>query len=145
MKLRRGVLAAVLLALTACAPQEPVKPGFLGGSVVAEAAFNSGEDASDGAAKESIAAADVTRFKGSPGFASVTAYDAPKATLTAPGKSGKGQPLKQALLASGPCDGLREGWSFDRNGDARRQTCITGVRDGRFVRVVWSVACANCG
>lgn len=82
-----------------------------------------------------FAAAYVARFNEAPGFASVTAYDATKALLTALAKSGKGQSLKQALLASGPFDGLQERWNFDRNGDARRQIYITTVRDGRFVRV----------
>ncbi len=202
MKLRRGVLAAVLLALTACAPQGPVKLGFPGGlsgrvADLGEAGRNGvllavGEANAAGgvkgrqiemlirvghahgltqplttstwAATESLiqlggrlvegvtlaqffnredqspryrafAAAYLARFKAEPGFASVAAHDATIALLAALSRSGKGQSLKQALLAGEPFDGLQERWNFDRNGEARHQTYITTVRDGRFVRV----------
>ncbi len=82
-----------------------------------------------------FAAAYRARFKQEPGFASVAAYDATKAVLTALAKVGRDQSLKQALLAAGPYEGLQDRWSFDRNGDARRQTHITVVRNGRFVLV----------
>jgi branched-chain amino acid transport system substrate-binding protein len=74
------------------------------------------------------------RFKQDPGFASVAAYDATSAVLTALAKS-KGTALKAALLDSGPYQGLQETWNFDRNGDALRQTRIAIVRNGRFVIV----------
>jgi branched-chain amino acid transport system substrate-binding protein len=74
------------------------------------------------------------RFKQDPGFASVAAYDATSAVLKALEKS-QGTALKDALLASGPYQGLQESWNFDRNGDAVRQTRIAMVRSGRFVIV----------
>ena len=82
-----------------------------------------------------FAAAYTARFKQEPGFASVAAYDATRAILTALAKAGKGQPLKEALLAAGPYEGLQDRWNFDRYGDAQRQTHISVVRNGRFVLV----------
>jgi branched-chain amino acid transport system substrate-binding protein len=76
------------------------------------------------------------RFKQEPGFASVAAYDATRATLQALAVAGKGGPkLKQALLAAGPYRGLQESWNFDRFGDARRRTFVTVVRNGGFTVV----------
>lgn len=77
----------------------------------------------------------TARFKQEPGYASVAAYDATRAILTALAKAGKGQPLKEALLAAGPYEGLQDRWNFDGNGDAQRQTHISVVRNGRFVLV----------
>lgn len=76
-----------------------------------------------------------TRFQQEPGFASVAAYDATVATLTALQQRGKDQSLKQAILASGPYHGVQEQWNFDRFGDAERKAHVTEVRDGRFVVV----------
>lgn len=84
---------------------------------------------------QAFAAAFRARFKQEPGFASVAAYDATRATLTALAKTGKEQSLKAALLAGGPYEGLQEQWSFDRNGDARRKTHVTVVRNGRLLIV----------
>lgn len=77
----------------------------------------------------------TARFKQEPGFASVAAYDATRAVLAALAKVGRTQSLKQALLAAGPYEGLQDRWSFDRNGDAQRQTYVTVVRNGHFVLV----------
>ena len=97
------------------------------------AQFFNRDDASPG--YRAFTTAYAARFKQQPGFASVAAYDATKAVLTALAKAGKGQPLKQALLSAGPYEGLQERWNFDGNGDAQRQTYITAVRNGRFVHV----------
>jgi branched-chain amino acid transport system substrate-binding protein len=72
------------------------------------------------------------RFRQEPGFVSVVSYDATRATLEALTRRGK-QPLKQALLTSGPYQGLQDEWNFDRFGDARRRAYVTEVRNGRFV------------
>ncbi|MBK8890501.1 MAG: ABC transporter substrate-binding protein [Dechloromonas sp.] len=74
------------------------------------------------------------RFKEDPGFASIAAYDATRATLFAIGKRGK-EPLKQALLTAGPYEGAQDIWNFDRFGDGQRKAYVTIVRDGRFVNV----------
>lgn len=82
-----------------------------------------------------FSAAYKVRFNQEPGFASVAAYDATRAILSALAKAGNGQSLKEALLAAGPYEGLQDRWNFDGNGDAQRQTYITVVRNGRFVLV----------
>lgn len=82
-----------------------------------------------------FAAAFRARFRQEPGFASVAAYDATRATFEALAKTGRNQSLKEALLAAGPYEGLQERWNFDRFGDAQRRTYVTAVRDGRFVIV----------
>ena len=74
------------------------------------------------------------RFKEDPGFSSIAAYDATRATLLAIGKRGK-EPLKQALLTAGPYEGAQDTWNFDRFGDGQRKAYVTIVRDGRFVNV----------
>jgi branched-chain amino acid transport system substrate-binding protein len=73
------------------------------------------------------------RFKSEPGFASIAAYDATQALAQALDRQGKGQSVKQALLASGPYRGLQDEWSFDRYGDVERKSAVAVVRRGRFV------------
>lgn len=75
------------------------------------------------------------RFKQEPGFASVAAYDAVRATLQAIGRTSETLTLKQALLSAGPYQGLQEEWNFDAHGDARRRTRVTVVQNGRFALV----------
>ncbi len=75
------------------------------------------------------------RFSTEPGFASVAAYDAVQALAQALRQQQDGQTVKQALLASGPYEGLQERWNFDAYGDVQRQTFVTIVRSGRFVVV----------
>ena len=75
------------------------------------------------------------RFNQEPGFATVASYDATQATLEALSRRTPEQNLKQALLASGPYQGLQEQWNFDRYGDAERKAYVTEVRNGRFVVV----------
>jgi branched-chain amino acid transport system substrate-binding protein len=74
------------------------------------------------------------RFNREPGYASVAAYDATRALFVAMSQRGAGS-LKEALLTSGPYEGLQESWGFDRNGDARRKARIAVVRNARFVIV----------
>lgn len=74
------------------------------------------------------------RFKQEPGFASVAAHDATRALLSVlNGKTGPA--LKTALLGGQRFEGLQATFAFDRYGDAERQTHMTEVRDGRFVRL----------
>ena len=81
---------------------------------------------------QSMRQAYEARFKATPGFASVGAYDATSAVLQALAQKGSGT-LKQALLAKGPFKGSQQPVQFDRFGDARRQVFITVIRDGQFV------------
>ena len=73
------------------------------------------------------------RFAQEPGFAAVAAYDATRALLHAYAQRRVGEPLKAALLTAGPFEGVQERWSFDAKGDARRNSFLTVVREGRFV------------
>jgi hypothetical protein len=43
--------------------------------------------------------------------------------------------LREALLTRGPFPGAQDSVAFDRNGDSRRISHVTVVRDGRFVTV----------
>ena len=78
----------------------------------------------------------VARFNQEPGFPAVAAYDATRALLAAYALRSAGQSLKAALLAAGPFEGVQERWSFDGSGDARRNTVVAVVREGRFVTVL---------
>ena len=75
----------------------------------------------------------VERFQREPDFAVVAAYDATKAVLEALARRQAEQSLAEALLTRGPFIGAGDGLSFDRNGDSRRPSHITVVRDGQFV------------
>ncbi|QRM19254.1 ABC transporter substrate-binding protein [Dechloromonas sp. TW-R-39-2] len=74
------------------------------------------------------------RFKQEPGFASVAAYDATRATLGGlTQSSGQGGAALKAVLLSGTTfDGLQQKWQFDRYGDAQRATYMTVVNNGRL-------------
>ena len=75
----------------------------------------------------------LARFGQQPGFAAVAAYDATRALLLAYDQRRAGELLKTALLTAGPFEGLQERWVFDTSGDARRNSFVAVVREGRFV------------
>lgn len=75
------------------------------------------------------------RFAREPGFASIAAYDATRALIQALRQQSPGQSIKQALLQSGPYEGLQERWNFDLYGDVQRRNYLTIVKDGRYVAV----------
>ncbi len=75
----------------------------------------------------------LARFGQEPGFAAVVAYDATRALLLAYNQRRAGELLKTALLTAGPFEGLQERWGFDASGDARRNSFVAVVREGRFV------------
>jgi branched-chain amino acid transport system substrate-binding protein len=73
------------------------------------------------------------RFSESPGYASVSAYDAVQAVAQALARAGAGAAaLKRALLEGGPYVGLQESWRFDAYGDSRRKLRVAEVIHGRF-------------
>lgn len=73
------------------------------------------------------------RFSESPGFASVSAYDAVQAVAHGLARAGAGgAALKRALLEGGPYIGLQESWRFDAFGDSRRKLRVAEVIHGRF-------------
>ncbi len=75
------------------------------------------------------------RFQREPGFAGVAAYDATHVALEGLARRSSGQSLREALLTRGPFAGAEDQILFDQNGDSRRTSHITVVRDGRFVTV----------
>ncbi len=75
----------------------------------------------------------VERFGREPGFAGVDAYEAVNVVLDAIQHRGKGQSLKESVLAIRHFEGLQVPFSFDDYGDVRRPaTSISVVRDGEF-------------
>lgn len=77
----------------------------------------------------------VERFQQQPGFAGLTGFDAANVALDAIAARTEGQTLKQAVLAHGEFTGAQSAILFDANGDARRDTFMTTIRDGVFVRL----------
>ena len=77
----------------------------------------------------------VERFSLEPGFGGTTAFDATSIVLTALGEKKKGQTLKEAILSRKTFSGLQSEIRFDEMGDARRETYMTAIWGGRFVRL----------
>ncbi|WP_295484295.1 ABC transporter substrate-binding protein [Accumulibacter sp.] len=72
------------------------------------------------------------RFSHEPGFPGLTAFDATNVALDAIAARSSGQTLKQALLAHGRFAGAQSPIDIDGNGDARRDTFLSAIHDGRF-------------
>lgn len=77
----------------------------------------------------------VARFQQQPGFAGLTGFDAANVVLDALAARTDGQTLKQAVLARHEFAGAQSTILFDASGDAKRDTFMTTVRDGAFVRL----------
>ncbi|WP_211364050.1 ABC transporter substrate-binding protein [Propionivibrio limicola] len=77
----------------------------------------------------------VERFALEPGFGGVTAFDAANVVLDALAAKKEGQPLKQAILERRVFAGVQSEIRFDAAGDARRETYMTTIRNGTFVRL----------
>lgn len=77
----------------------------------------------------------VERFALEPGFAGLTAFDAANVALAALAERKDGQTLKQAILERGVFPGTQSEIRFDATGDASRETYMTVIRNGAFVRV----------
>ena len=75
------------------------------------------------------------RFQRTPGYSSVSAYDAATVVLTALKKRGRGESLKTSALKNGPYQGLQQQIVFDVNGDTQRKVFFTQIRDGRYVQL----------
>lgn len=72
------------------------------------------------------------RFAQEPGFAGLTAFDATNVALDALASQSSGQTLKEAILAHGEYAGAQSPIRFDANGDTRRDTFLSVIRDGEF-------------
>ena len=77
----------------------------------------------------------VNRFSMEPGFGGVTAFDATNVVLTALAGKEKLQTLKQAILSQGVFVGVQSAIRFDQTGDAKRDTYMTTIHNGQFLRV----------
>ncbi len=77
----------------------------------------------------------LERFQHTPGFAGLTGFDAANVILDTLAARTDGQTTKQALLARQKFTGAQSVIQFDANGDARRDTFMTTIRDGAFVRL----------
>ena len=77
----------------------------------------------------------IDRFSMEPGFGGVTAFDATNVVLTALAAKEKSQTLKQAILSQGIFVGVQSEIRFDKMGDAKRDTYMTTIHNGQFLRV----------
>lgn len=77
----------------------------------------------------------IDRFSMEPGFGGVTAFDATNVVLAALAGKEKSQTLKQAILSRGVFAGVQSEIRFDNMGDAKRDTYMTTIRNGQFLRV----------
>jgi branched-chain amino acid transport system substrate-binding protein len=84
---------------------------------------------------QAFALAFAKRFGRRPGFAELAAYDAARVVLQALAVQQAGESLKATLLRVRRFEGVQQPVVFDDAGDARRDTIITTIRDGRFVAV----------
>lgn len=75
----------------------------------------------------------LSRFSAEPGFPGLTAYDATNIALSALARKKAGSTLKQAIIGIGSFEGAQSSIQIDQFGDARRNTYLTVIRNGRFV------------
>ena len=75
------------------------------------------------------------RFGYKPSFAGVLGYEAAGYLLSALQRNPRREGLKQALLDVGSFPGLQGEIRFDRFGDARRETYLAVIRQGRFTTI----------
>lgn len=77
----------------------------------------------------------MDRFAMEPGFGGTTAFDATNVVLTALAGKEKSQTLKQAILSKGVFEGVQSEIRFDKTGEAKRETYMTTIHNGHFLRV----------
>lgn len=77
----------------------------------------------------------LKRFQRSPGYSSVSAYDAAVVVLQSLKNRKKGESVKAAALRSGPYQGLQQTITFDANGDTPRKVFFTEIREGQYKKL----------
>lgn len=108
----------------------------LGGDVVQGLLIVQNYDRDDTSERfRSFSEAYFKRFQRSPGYSSVSAYDAATVVLAALRQRRSGERLKEAALRSGPYTGLQQSIAFDANGDTERKVFFTEIREGRYVKL----------
>ena len=75
------------------------------------------------------------RFDQEPGFAGTAGFDAANVVMDALAQRRAGQSLKEVVQAVRRFEGVQHLVYFDEYGDTKRETFISVVRGGRFVRV----------
>lgn len=75
------------------------------------------------------------RFQRPPGYSSVSAHDAATVVLAALKQRKRGETLKDAVLRSGPYQGLQQEIVFDKNGDTRRRVYFRIIRAGSYAKI----------
>ncbi len=76
----------------------------------------------------------LDRFGQEPGFSGTAGFDAANVVLDALVQRRPGQSLKATVQAARRFEGVQGPVLFDAFGDAKRETIMTVVRDGQFVR-----------
>lgn len=74
------------------------------------------------------------RFDRPPSYSATVSFDAVMALVEALRRAKPGEPLRDAVLAHGPYEGLQYPITFDRFGDASPPVVRTVVRSGQFER-----------
>jgi branched-chain amino acid transport system substrate-binding protein len=75
------------------------------------------------------------RFQQEPGFAGLAGYDAARVALKALEIRGAGQSLKQTIIAQKSFQGAQQRLTFDRFGDADRNSFVAQVHKGLYLQV----------
>ena len=75
------------------------------------------------------------RFQKTPGYSSVSAYDAATVLLKALRNRAPGESLKASALRNSPYEGLQQEIRFDANGDTNRRVFFTEIRGGQYQRI----------
>lgn len=75
------------------------------------------------------------RFDQEPGFAGTAGFDAANVVMDALAQRQSGQSLKEVVQAVRRFEGVQHLVYFDEYGDTKRETFISVVRGGRFIRV----------
>jgi len=73
------------------------------------------------------------RFGQEPGFAGLTGFDAANVIIDALKKRQPGEQLRDVILQISQFRGTQSELKFDANGDAKRATFLTTIRDGHYV------------
>ncbi len=75
------------------------------------------------------------RFGQEPGFAGTAGFDAANVVMDALAERRSGQSLKETIRAVRRFEGVQNPLYFDDHGDTKRETFVSVVRDGQFVKV----------
>lgn len=77
------------------------------------------------------------KFKSTPNFTAVYAYEIVQTLAQAMKRSGSFEPdkIKEAIIEQGTFEGLEEHYYIDEYGDVKRSRALVTIKDGRFLRI----------